>query len=343
MASKKDLNWSELGFHYLKTDYRYVSYYHDGKWDDGQLITDNNLPINESSACLQQAQGCIEGMKAFPTKNGGVQLFRPDMNALRMQESCERILMPTFPVDRFIDACKQVVRANEAYIPPYGTGATLYLRPFIIGVGEHMGGANPSDDYLFCVFATPVSSYYQGGMKPVNYITSESFDRAAPLGTGHAKVIGNYAAALLPHRLAVQAGFADCVYLDALTHTKIDEVGTANFIAVTKDGRIVAPNAPTALRSITKMSLLYLAEHRLGMTVSEEDIYIDRLDQYSEAAVCGTAAAVIPVAGIQHKGNMHKFYDDVKIGPVTQKLYDLYTGIQFGDIEAPEGWIVPVE
>lgn len=341
MVEKKDINWSELGFQYIKTDYRYVSHCKDGKWDDGALVEDNRLTISEGSTAFHYGQECFEGMKAYTTKDGHIQLFRPDENAKRMARSCKKLLMPEMPVDKFIDACKQVVAANEAWIPPYGSGASLYLRPFMIGVGDNVG-VGPAKEYIFCVFCTPVGPYFKGGMSPVNFITSD-FDRAAPHGTGKQKVGGNYAASLQAHKQANDMGYADCVYLDPLTHTKIDEAGAANFFGITKDNRFVTPNSTSILPSITKYSLLYVAEHYLGLKASEEDVLIDKLDDYLEAGACGTAAVISPIGSITHNGKKTIFHSETEVGPVTKKLYETLTGIQYGDVEAPEGWIVRVK
>lgn len=337
---KKDINWAELGFSYIKTDKRYISYWKDGKWDDGQLVEDNKISISEGSTCLHYGQECFEGLKAYSTKDGEIQLFRPDENAKRMQKTCEQILMPAVPVDKFIDACMQVVKANEAWVPPYGFGATFYLRPYVIGVGDNIG-VRPADEYIFGVFGMPVGPYFKGGMNPVNFITTDA-DRAAPHGTGKIKVGGNYAASLRPHLEAVKKGFADCIYLDPLTHTKIDEVGAANFFGITKDNIFITPDSTSILPSITKRSLLYVAKEYLGMEAVERDVYVDKLHELAEAGACGTAAVITPIGGIEHKGKMHVFYSETEVGPVTKKLYETLYGIQMGDIEAPEGWIFKV-
>ncbi len=341
MGRNLNLDWGNLGFKYMKTDFRYVSRWKDGKWDEGKLVEDNRLCISEASTVLHYGQACFEGLKAYRTKEGKIQLFRPDMNAKRMQESCRRILMPEVPVERFIDACRQVVKANEDYVPPYGTGATLYLRPFMFGTGDTIGVA-PAPEYIFCVFCLPVGAYFKGGLSPVNFTVSE-YDRAAPFGTGAAKVGGNYAGSLLPHKLAVEKGFADCIYLDPATHTKIEEVGAANFFGITKDGKFVTPKSPSILPSVTKISLLQIARDILGMETEERDVYIDRLDEFAEAGACGTAAVITPIGGIEYRGKLHVFFSETEVGPVTKKLYEILTGIQFGDIPAPEGWIFEVE
>lgn len=341
MAKEVNIDWSSLGFNYIKTDFRYISKWKDGKWDDGQLVEDNMLSISEASTALHYGQQCFEGLKAYRTKDGKIQLFRPDSNGKRMQDSCRRILMPEVPVEKFVDACIKVVKANEHYVPPYGTGATLYLRPFVIGVGDNVG-VKPAPEYIFCVFCMPVGPYFKGGMNPVNFNIAE-YDRAAPYGTGAAKVGGNYAGSLYPHELAVKKGFADCIYLDPATHTKIEEVGAANFFGITKDNKFVTPKSPSILPSITKYSLLYIAKEYLNMEVEERDVLVDNLDEFKEAGACGTAAVITPIGGIEYKGTLHVFHSETEVGPVTKKLYDTLYGIQFGDVQAPEGWMVEVK
>ena len=336
-----NIDWKNLGFSYIKTDYRFISYWKDGKWDDGEMTTDNKVHISEGSPVLHYGQSCFEGMKAYRTKDGSINLFRPEENAKRMINSCQRLLMPEFPVEKFVEAAKAVVKANEKWVPPYNTGSTLYLRPYLMGVGDNIG-VSPATEYIFSIFAMPVGPYFKGGLTPTNFIVSD-YDRAAPHGTGAAKVGGNYASSLLPGKEAHDRNFSDCIYLDPATHTKIEEVGSANFFGITKDNRFVTPKSPSILPSITKYSLLYLAEHHLGMQVEEGDVYIDKLDEFSEAGACGTAAVISPIVGIQHGDNFHVFYSETEVGPVTRKLYEELTGIQFGDIEAPEGWIVKVD
>lgn len=336
-----NLDWENLGFSYMKLPYRYLAYYKNGQWEKGELTEDATLHMSESSPCLHYGQQAFEGMKAYRTKDGSVQLFRPDQNAKRLQRTSDRLLMPQVPTDMFVDAVKQVVRANEEYVPPYGTGGTLYIRPLLLGVGDIIG-VKPADEYIFTVFAMPVGNYFKGGLIPTNFIVSDKYDRAAPYGTGAAKVGGNYAASLLPGQMAHERKFSDVIYLDPATHTKIEEVGSANFFGITKDNEFVTPYSPSILPSITKYSLLYLAEHRLGLKVIEGDVPIDDLDRFAEAGACGTAAVISPIGGIQHGDDFHVFYSETEVGPVTRKLYDELTGIQFGDVEAPEGWIVKV-
>ena len=335
------LDWKNLGFSYIKTDYRFIARWKDGKWDNGELTTDSTLHIHEGSTALHYGQQCFEGLKAYRCKDGSINLFRPDQNAKRMQNTCDRLLMPQVPTELFIRACKEVVKANKKWVAPYGTGATLYLRPFVIGVGENIG-VRPAPEYLFCVFCCPVGAYFKGGMKPSNFLVTD-YDRAAPHGTGGFKLGGNYAASLLAHELAAKRQFADAIYLDPKTHTKIEEVGAANFFGITRDNKFITPRSDSILPSITKYSLLHLAKERLGMETIEGDVYINELDKFAEAGACGTAAVISPIGGIQYGDDFHVFYSETEVGPITKRLYDELTGIQFGDVEAPEGWIVKVE
>lgn len=341
MTQTVNLDWNNLGFNYMKLPYRYRAYFKDGKWQNAGLVEDANITLNEGSTVLHYGQEAFEGLKAYRCKDGSVNLFRPDQNAKRLQKSCQRLLMPEIPTEMFIDALKQVVSANKEYIPPYGTGASLYLRPFIIGVGENIG-VHPAEEYIFSIFAMPVGNYFKGGLTPTNFLASE-YDRAAHKGTGQAKVGGNYAASLFPGQQARQQGFSDCIYLDPIEHKKIEEVGSANFFAITKDGKFVTPDSPSILPSVTKYSLLYLAQHHFNMPVEQTDIYIDELDHLAEAGACGTAAVISPIGGFQVGDKFHVFYSETEVGPVTKKLYDELVGIQFGDRKAPEGWIVKVD
>ncbi|WP_455925508.1 branched-chain amino acid aminotransferase [Pseudomonas putida] len=332
------INWDNLGFDYIKTDLRFLSVWRDGAWQEGTLTEDNVLHIAEGSTAIHYGQQCFEGLKAYRCKDGSINLFRPDQNAARMQRSCSRLLMPHVPTEMFIEACKQVVRANEKFIPPYGTGGALYLRPFVIGVGDNIG-VRTAPEFIFSVFAVPVGAYFKGGLKPHNFSIS-TYDRAAPHGTGAAKVGGNYAASLLPGADAKKHNFADCIYLDPLTHSKIEEVGSANFFAITENNEFVTPKSPSVLPGITRLSLMELAQSRLGLTVVEGDVFVDQLDQFKEAGACGTAAVISPIGGIQYNDKLHVFHSLESVGPVTVKLYNELTGIQFGDVEAPAGWIV---
>lgn len=332
-----NINWEELGFSYIKTPLRYLSYWKDGEWDEGVLTEDNQLHISEGSPAIHYGQQCFEGLKAYRCKDGSINLFRVDQNAKRINTSARRLMMPEIPEEKFIEAVKQVVLANHEYVPPYGSGGTLYLRPLLIGVGDSIG-VSPAKEYIFTCFCMPVGPYFKGGMKPTNFIVSD-YDRAAPVGTGAVKVGGNYASSLLPGSEAKERSYSDCIYLDPQTHTKIEEVGSANFFGITKDMKFITPISPSILPSITKYSLLYLAKERLGLEAIEGDVKLSELDQFSEAGACGTAAVISPIGGIQFDETFHVFYSEEEVGPITQKLYAELTGIQFGDVEAPEGWI----
>ena len=341
MTKKVDIDWNNLGFEYIKTDFRYISNWKDGKWDDGHLTEDNMLKISEASCALHYGQACFEGLKAYRTKDGKIQLFRPNKNAQRLNSSLRKLLMPEISEEKFIDACIQVVKANEAYVPPYGTGGTWYIRPFVIGVGDNIG-VKPAPEYIFSIFCVPVGAYFKDGLTPCNFTVAD-YDRAAPHGTGGQKVGGNYAASMQPHKIAADRGFADCIYLDPATRTNIEEVGAANFFGITKNNEFVTPLSPSVLPSITKYSLMEISEKYLHMPIYEREIPIDYLDQFKEAGACGTAAVITPIGGIEYKGKLHVFYSETEVGPITKELYRILCGIQFGDVEAPEGWIYTVE
>lgn len=341
MSENVKIEWDKLGFDYTRTDLRYTSMWKNGAWDEGKLSEDNTLTVSEGSTTFHYGQQAFEGMKAYRTKEGNINIFRPDQNAKRFANSCSRISMPIIPEDKFIDACIQVVKANEDFVPPYGFGATLYIRPFMIGVGDNIGTA-PARENIFRVFCCPVGPYYKGGLKPANFMISD-YDRAAPSGTGGVKVGGNYAGSLMPHDLAAKRGFADCIYLDPATHTKIEEVGSANFFGITKDDKFVTPKSDSILPSITKYSLMHIAKEYLGMEVEEREVFINDLDEFKEAGACGTAAVITPIGGIEYEGKLHIFHSENEVGPVCKKLYDTLTGIQFGSIEPPKGWIVKVK
>lgn len=334
----KDIDWSSIGFGYIKTDYRYVSNFKNGKWDEGTLTTDSNIVINESAGVLQYAQTGYEGMKAYRTKDGKVVCFRPDLNAKRMVETAKRLEMPPFPEDRFLDAVDKVIKANIEWVPPYGSGAALYLRPYMFGSSPVLG-VKPAEEYQFRIFVTPVGPYFKGGAKPVS-LKVPDFDRAAPRGTGHIKAGANYAMSLHPIVIAHNEGFAENIYLDAATRTKIEETGGTNIIFVTNENEIVTPKSPSILLSNTRRSLMYVAEHYLGLKATEREVYFDEIKNFKECAVCGTAAVLAPVGRIVNHDDVTLFPSGMeKAGEITQKLYDTLTGIQMGRIEAPKGWI----
>lgn len=335
---KKNIDWSNIGFGYVQTDKRYVANYKDGAWDKGALTDDPNIVMNECAGVLQYAQTCFEGLKAYTTEDGHIVTFRPDLNAERLMDSAARLEMPQLPKEQFIDAVDQVVKANAGYVPPYGSGATLYIRPYMFGINPVIG-VKPADEYQFRMFCTPVGPYFKGGAKPITIRVSD-FDRAAPHGTGHVKAGLNYAMSLHAIVDAHQQGYDENVYLDAATRTKIEETGGANIIFVTKDNKVVTPKSDSILPSITRRSLMYVAEHYLGLEVEQREVYLDEVKDFAECGLCGTAAVISPVGKIVDHGKEICFPSGMEeMGPVTKKLYDTLTGIQMGRIEAPEGWI----
>ena len=339
---KKNIDWSSLGFGYVKTDYRYVSNFKDGAWDEGGLTTDDTITLSECAGVLQYAQTVFEGMKAYTTEDGHIVTFRPDLNAARMVDSAKRLEMPVFPEDRFVEAVVETVKANAAYVPPYGSGATLYIRPYMFG-SDAVIGVKPANEYQFRVFTTPVGPYFKGGAKPITIRVSD-FDRAAPHGTGHIKAGLNYAMSLHAIVDAHNQGYDENMYLDAATRTKVEETGGANFLFVTKDNTVVTPKSNSILPSITRRSLLYVAEHYLGLKVEEREVYLDEVKDFAECGLCGTAAVISPVGKIVDHGKEIVFPSGMeKMGPTTQKLYETLTGIQMGRIEAPEGWLKGIE
>lgn len=342
--AKKDIDWSGLSFDYHKTDYRYVSNFKDGKWDDGQLSTDEKIVLNECACVFQYSQSCFEGLKAYTTKDGHIVTFRPDLNAERMISSCERLEMPAFPKERFIDAVEKVVKANADWVPPYGSGATLYIRPYMFGSNPVIG-VKPADEYQFRILTTPVGPYFKGGAKPIT-ITVSDFDRAAPRGTGGIKAGLNYAMSLHPIMEAHRNGYAENMYLDPATRTFVEETGGANIIFITKDGEFVTPKSPSILPSITRRSLMVVAEKYLGLKVTQRPVRFDEVGDFAECGLCGTAAVISPVGRIEynHGQDSINFPSGMeKMGPTITKLRETLLGIQEGVIEAPEGWIDVIE
>ena len=339
---KKNLDWSNLGFEYIQTDKRYVSNYKDGKWDDGSLTSDANVVLNECAGVFQYAQTVFEGLKAYTTEDGRIVTFRPDLNAERMMDSAKRLEMPAFPKDRFLDAVTQTVKANAAWVPPFGSGATLYVRPYMLGSSPVIG-VSPAKEYQFRILTTPVGPYFKGGAKPITIKVSD-FDRAAPNGTGHIKAGLNYAMSLHAIVTAHEEGYAENMYLDAATRTKVEETGGANFVFVTKDKKIVTPKSSSILPSITRRSLLYVAKEYLGLETEEREVPLEEVPEFSESGLCGTAAVVSPVGKIVDHGKEICFASGMdEMGPVLKQLYDTLTGIQMGRIEAPKGWIHVIE
>ena len=339
---KKNIDWANLGFGYVDTDKRFVANFKDGKWDDGVLTEDSNVVINECAGVLQYAQTIFEGMKAYTTEDGRIVTFRPDLNASRFADSARRLEMPVFPEDKFVEAIKETVKANAAYVPPYGSGATLYVRPYMFASSSVIG-VKPAEEYQFRVLTTPVGPYFKGGAKPITIKVSD-FDRAAPHGTGHIKAGLNYAMSLHAIVTAHAEGFDENMYLDAATRTKVEETGGANFIFVTKDNKAVTPKSNSILPSITRRSIMYVAKEYLGLEVEEREVLIDEVKDFAECGLCGTAAVISPVGKIVNHGEEICFPSGMdEMGPITKKLYETLTGIQMGRIEAPEGWLVEIK
>ena len=339
---KKNIDWSSLGFGYIKTDKRFVANYKDGAWDNGTLTEDDKVVINECAGVLQYAQTCFEGLKAYTTEDGHIVMFRPDLNAARMKDSCERLEMPVYPEDKWVEAVAKTVEANAAWVPPFGSGATLYVRPYMFGSNPVIG-VKPADEYQFRILTTPVGPYFKGGAKPITICVSD-FDRAAPHGTGHIKAGLNYAMSLHAIVTAHANGFDENMYLDPATRSKVEETGGANFLFVTKDNKVVTPKSDSILPSITRRSLMVVAKEYLGLEVEEREVYFDEVKDFAECGLCGTAAVISPVGKIVDHGKEICFPSGMnEMGPVTKKLYDTLTGIQMGHIKAPEGWVVEIK
>jgi branched-chain amino acid aminotransferase len=338
---KKNIDWGNIGFGYIQTDKRYVASYKDGKWDDGQLTEDPMITMSECACVLQYAQTIFEGIKAYTTADGRIVTFRPDLNAERFADSAKRMEMPPLPKEQFIDSVKQVVKANEAYVPPYGTGATLYIRPYMFGINPVIG-VKPATEFQYRAFTTPVGPYFKGGAKPLTIRVSD-FDRAAPHGTGHIKAGLNYAMSLHAIVDAHNQGYDENMYLDPQTRTKVEETGGANFLFVTKDGKIVTPKSPSILPSVTRRSLMQVAKEYLGLETEEREVYFDELKDFAECGLCGTAAVISPVGKVVNHGEEIVFASGMdEMGPVTKKLYDTLTGIQLGKIEDRFGWLTTI-
>ena len=338
IMEKMNIDWGNLGFAYMPTKERFVAHYKDGAWDEGQMTTDATVQISECAGVLQYSQSCFEGLKAYTTEDGKIVCFRPDLNASRMADSCRRLEMPVFPEDKWVEAAMKVVEANKEFVPPYGSGATLYLRPFMFASGPVIG-VKPADEYQFRIFCTPVGPYFKGGAKPITIRVCD-FDRAAPHGTGHIKAGLNYAMSLHAIVDAHQQGFDENMYLDAATRTYVEETGGANFLFVTKDNKVVTPKSNSILPSITRRSLMYVAKEYLGLEAEERPVAFEEVKDFAECGLCGTAAVISPVGKIVDHGNEICFPAGMEeMGPITKKLYDTLTGIQMGRIKAPEGWI----
>lgn len=339
---KKNIDWSNLSFGYIQTENRFVSNYRKGAWDAGIITSDATVVISECAGVLHYAQTCFEGLKAYTTEDGHIVTFRPDLNAERMMESVKRLEMPVFPKDRFIEAVVEVVKANEAYVPPYGSGASLYIRPYMFGSSPVIG-VKPAEEYQFRIFVTPVGPYFKGGAKPLKLKVSD-YDRAAPHGTGNIKAGLNYAMSLYPGVTAHEEGFDENMYLDAGTRTFVEETGGANFLFITKDNKVVTPKSGTILPSITRRSLMTVAKEYLHLDVEEREVRLDEIKNFAECGLCGTAAVISPVGMVMDHGKEIRFPSGMnEMGPITKRLYDTLTGIQMGRLKAPEGWIKTIK
>ena len=342
--AKKNLDWANIGFAYHVADKRYVSNFKDGKWDDGVITEDSKVVLSEDAGVLHYAQECFEGLKAYETEDGRIVTFRPDLNAKRMVDSATRLEMPPFPEERFIKAVEEVVAANKDWVPPFGSGATLYIRPVMFATGNVIG-VKPADEYQFRIFVTPVGPYFKGGAKPI-VVKISDFDRAAPHGTGNIKAGLNYAMSLHAIVTAHNEGFAENIYLDPQTRTKIEETGGANLIFTDGKGTLVVPKSNSILPSITRRSLVYVAEHYCGMKIDERAVTLEEVmsGAFTEGGLCGTAAVISPLGKINDHGKEFEFSNGMsEMGPVMTKLRETLTGIQMGTVEAPEGWIVEIE
>ncbi len=335
---EKEMDWNNLGFSYrpVKSHIRYT--YKSGKWSKGQLLSEHNITLSIAATCLHYGQACFEGLKAFRTVDGDVQVFRVEENAKRMNKTIDYMLGPLLPEGMFIEAVTKVIRDNIDFVPPHDSGGALYVRPFFIGSGAQIGIA-PSQEYEFIVLVTPVGPYYKGGMKPVNALIIEDFDRAAPKGSGAVKIAGNYAASLKPNLYCKEKGFPIALYLDAKTRTCIEEFGTSNFIGITKDNKYITPDSPSILKSITNASLMQLAKDN-NIKVKQRAVPIEELDNFVEVGACGTAVVITPIGNIVYKDKTYKYTE--KCGPILTQLYNWVQGIQYGRIEDKHNWMTKI-
>ena len=338
----KNIDWKNLSFCYVKTDYNFRCYYRNGQWGKVEMNSSEFINIHMAATALHYGQDAFEGLKAYRGKDGKVRLFRWEENWKRLQKSAEAILMQPVPKEIFKEACFKAIQYNAEYIPPYGTGGSLYLRPMLVGSGAKVG-VSPADEYLFLVFVSPVGPYFKEGFKPVKMQLARDFDRAAPLGTGHVKVGGNYAASLRAGQRAHDEGFAATIFADAKTKMYIDEAGPANFFGI-KEGKYITPDSGSILPSITNMSLRDIAQD-LGLVIERRHVLIDEIESFEEAGACGTAAVISPISLIQDRetGKEIIISKDGKPGPWSQKLYNILTGIQFGEVEDKYNWCSFVE
>lgn len=334
-----NLDWNKLGFEYIPTDFHIRYTYENGEWHGGRLLRKHTITMPIAATCLHYGQACFEGLKAFSCKDGKVRIFRPLENARRMNSTADYLLCPHVPEEIFVEAVRKVIKANLSYVPPYGTKGSLYVRPLLIGTGARIGVA-PSDKYDFIVFVTPVGNYYKSGISPVNAIILDDFDRAAPRGTGHIKMGGNYAASLKPASIAKKMGFPIVLYLDPKTKSLVDEFGTSNFIGITKDGHYVTPDSKTVLPSITNDSLFKIALD-FGMPAEKRPVPIEELPHFSEVGACGTAVVITPIEKIAYGEKIFQYGNTC--GPMLKKLYDRVTSIQCGESPDIHNWMMGID
>lgn len=343
IIERADIDFANLNFGYIKLDSNVRYYYKNGKWDSGELTSDDNINFHIASTCLHYGQNCFEGLKVYETKSGQITAFRPIENYKRLAKSAKKLFMEPVPEEIFFDAINRVVKANKKFIPPYGSNATLYIRPILLGISPHIG-LSPSEEYMFMVLATPVGPYFKGGFKPVKMLVVDDLDRAAPFGVGDIKASGNYSAGLRGTFRAKEQGFADVIYLDVVHRKYIDESGPANFIAILKDGTYVTPKSSSILQSITNMSLQTIASDEFGWKVEKRPLSIDEIDNFIEAGCCGTAAVITPVGTIRYHGKDYTFYDQGKTaGPKITKLYNHLRSIHWGEINDKYNWLYKID
>ncbi len=338
----QNIEWSKLPFDYFKTDYNVRCHYRNDQWGEIEISSSETVNLHMSATCLHYGQEAFEGMKAYHGKDGTIRLFRWEENAKRMQDSAEGIMMAKPPIDLFYEMVTKVVKLNKKYLPPYGHGASLYIRPLLIGTGAQVG-VNPADEYMLIIFVCPVGPYFKEGFNPVTIQIANDYDRAAPQGTGSIKVGGNYAASLQPAVRAKKEGFASVLFLDAKENKYLDEAGPANFFGI-KNNTYITPESTSILPSITNKSIMQLAKDE-GLKVEQRKVPVEELEEFDEVGACGTAAIITPIKKIVHRktGKTYEFCKDGKAGPISTKLYKKLQGIQFGEVEDPHGWVTVVE
>ena len=333
---RTDIDWAKLGFGFSDVNCHIRCVWKDGKWGDFEFVKEPTITMHIGASCLHYGQECFEGIKAFRQKNGKIVIFRPEENGKRMEKTAIRTVMPPMPVERFVEACEKVVAANEEFVPPYGTGGSMYLRPLLIGTGPQIGVA-PAKEYTFMVMVMPVGAYYKGGLKPVRACILDDWDRAAPHGMGDVKVGGNYAASLFAHEKAKHDGWPVELYLDAKEHKYVEEFSTSNFLGITKDGKYVTPDSCSVLPSVTNLSLREVAAD-LGMTVERRQIPYEEIKDMAAVAALGTAVVITPVWEITRNKDVIKISDETEVHPTLLKLYQTVQGIQYGELEDTHGW-----